>query len=196
MKSSKEKMIAQEPYIPMGRELFDDRLKAQDQVFAFNNLAPSKVKARIQILKSLFAKTGTKLFIESPFRCDYGYNIALGENFYANYNLTILDSAPVHIGENVLIAPNVSLLTATHPIDPELRVAGWELAKAIHIEDNVWIGAHTVVNPGVRIGKNSVIGSGSVVTKDIPSNVVAVGNPCRVLRSITEEDRDDWLLNC
>lgn len=189
-------MIAQEPYIPMGRELFDDRLKAQDQVFAFNNLAPSKVKARIQILKSLFAKTGTKLFIESPFRCDYGYNIALGENFYANYNLTILDSAPVHIGENVLIAPNVSLLTATHPIDPELRVAGWELAKAIHIEDNVWIGAHTVVNPGVRIGKNSVIGSGSVVTKDIPSNVVAVGNPCRVLRNITEEDRDDWLLNC
>ena len=189
MKSSKAKMIAGEPYIPMGKELFEDRLKAQEQVFIFNNLAPSKLKARIQLLKGLFAQAGPKLYIESPFRCDYGYNIHLGDNFYANYNLTILDSAPVHIGKNVLIAPNVSLLTATHPIHPELRVAGWELAKSIHIGDNVWIGAHTVVNPGVSIGENSVIGSGSVVTKDIPANVVAVGNPCKVMRAITVADK-------
>ncbi len=189
MKSSKEKMIAGEIYQAMGRELFDERQHAKEQLHIFNNLAPSKIKARNQILKTLFGETTNLFFIEPPFRCDYGYNIFLGDNFYANFNLTILDCAPVHIGANVMIGPNVSLFTAGHPVHPEPRVAGWEFAKPITIEDNVWIGGHTVVNPGVRIGKNSVIGAGSVVTKDIPANVIAVGNPCRVLRTITERDK-------
>lgn len=189
MKSSKEKMIAGEIYQAMGRELFDERQHAKEQLHIFNNLAPSKIKARNQILKTLFGETTNLFFIEPPFRCDYGYNIFLGDNFYANFNLTILDCAPVHIGVNVMIGPNVSLFTAGHPVHPEPRVAGWEFAKPITIEDNVWIGGHTVVNPGVHIGKNSVIGAGSVVTKDIPDNVIAVGNPCRVLRAITERDK-------
>lgn len=182
-------MTMGEPYIPMGRELFDQRQHAKEQLFLYNNLAPSKIKARNQLLKGLFKETGSRFFIEPPFRCDYGYNIRLGENFYANYNLTILDSAPVHFGDDVLIGPNVSLFTASHPIHPEPRVAGWEFAKPIAIGDRVWIGGHTVINPGVTIGENTVIGAGSVVTKDIPANVVAVGNPCRVLREITEADR-------
>lgn len=189
MKSSKEKMIAGEPYQAMGRELFDERQHAKEELHKYNNLAPSKIKERNQILKQLLGKTGKSFFIEPPFRCDYGYNIELGENFYANYNLTILDCAKVSIGVNVMIAPNVSLFTAGHPIHHEPRVAGWEYALPITIGDHVWIGGNTVINPGVSIGNNSVIGSGSVVTKDIPDNVVAVGNPCRVIKYISEEDK-------
>lgn len=189
MKSSKEKMIAGEVYQAMGRELFDERQYAKEQLYIYNNLEPSKIKQRNQLLKTLFGRSTNLFFIEPPFRCDYGYNIFLGDNFYANFNLTILDCAPVTIGDNVMIGPNVSLFTAGHPVHHEPRVAGWEYAKPITIEDNVWIGGHTVINPDVTIGKNSVIGSGSVVTKDIPENVVAVGNPCRVIRNITEQDK-------
>lgn len=189
MKTAKEKMIAGEIYQAMGRELFDERQYAKEQLHIFNNLEPSKVKGRNQIIKKLLGKTTNLFFIEPPFRCDYGYNIFLGDNFYANFNLTILDCAPVTIGANVMIGPNVSIFTAGHPVHPEPRVAGWEFAKPVTIEDNVWVGGHTVINPGVTIGKNTVIGSGSVVTKDIPENVIAVGNPCRVIRNITDSDK-------
>lgn len=189
IKTEKEKMIAGELYQAMGKELMEERQYAKDQLFQYNNLAPSKIKARNQLLKKLFGKTTSRFFIEPPFRCDYGYNIFLGDNFYANYNLIILDCAQVTIGDNVMIGPNVSLFTAGHPVHPEPRIAGWEFAKPITIGDNVWIGGHTVVNPGVTIGKNTVIGSGSVVTKDIPENVVAAGNPCRVIREITDSDK-------
>ncbi|WDF70467.1 sugar O-acetyltransferase [Sphingobacterium oryzagri] len=189
MKSSKEKMIAGEVYQAMGKELFEERQYAKEQLYTYNNLEPSKIKQRNQLLKKLFGASTNLFFIEPPFRCDYGYNIFLGDNFYANFNLTILDCAPVKIGDNVMIGPNVSLFTAGHPIHHEPRTAGWEYAKPITIEDNVWIGGNTVVNPGVTIGKNTVIGAGSVVTKDIPENVVAVGNPCRVIRNITENDK-------
>ena len=185
-------MIAGDPYLAMDKILFDERQHAKMELFKYNGMEPTKIRARNQILKNLLGKTASTFFIEPPFRCDYGYNIELGDNFYANYNLTILDCAPVKIGNNVMIAPNVSLFTAGHPVHPEPRIAGWEYAFPIVIEDNVWIGGNTVINPGVTIGKNSVIGSGSVVTKDIPANVVAAGNPCRVIRSITEEER----LNC
>ena len=190
MKSAKEKMIAGEPYQAMGRELFDERQHAKEELHKYNSLAPTKIKARNQMLKKLLGKTGKSFFIEPPFRCDYGYNIELGENFYANYNLTILDCAKVTIGDNVMIGPNVALYTAGHPIHHEPRVAGWEFARPISIGDNAWIGGNTVINPGVRIGKNTVIGSGSVVTKDIPDNVVAVGNPCRVIKEIRDGDRE------
>lgn len=189
MKSSKDKMLDGEAYIAMGRELFDARQKAKEQLFKFNNLEPNKIKARNQLLKELLGKTEGRFYIEPPFRCDYGFNIELGDEFYANYNLTILDGAKVSIGNHVLIGPNVSLFTATHPVHPEPRSAGWEFTKPITIEDHVWIGGQTVINPGVRIGKNTVIGSGSVVTKDIPANVIAAGNPCKVIRSITEADK-------
>lgn len=190
MKSAKEKMISGAPYYATDRELFAERQHAKEEIYKYNNLAPSKIKERNQILKKLFGKTIKSFFIEPPFRCDYGYNIEIGENFYANYNLTILDCAKVKIGDNVMIAPNVSLFTAGHPIHSEPRIGGLEFALPITIEDNVWIGGHVVINPGVRIGKNSVIGSGSIVTKDIPSDVVAAGNPCRVIRSITDKDRE------
>ncbi|MBD1425281.1 sugar O-acetyltransferase [Sphingobacterium arenae] len=188
-KTEKEKMITGELYQAMGKELMEERQYAKEQLFQYNNLEPSKIKARNQILKKLFGETTSRFFIEPPFRCDYGYNIFLGDNFYANYNLIVLDCAPVIIGDNVMIGPNVSLFTAGHPVHHEPRIAGWEFAKPINIGDNVWIGGHTVINPGVTIGKNTVIGSGSVVTKNIPENVVAAGNPCRVLREITDKDK-------
>ncbi|PVH26729.1 sugar O-acetyltransferase [Sphingobacterium corticibacter] len=189
MKTAKEKMIAGEPYRADGRELFDERQKAKEVLMEYNNLAPACIKDRARIIKNLFGKTGKAFWIEPPFRCDYGYNIEIGENFYANFNLTILDCALVAIGDNVMFGPNVSLFTAGHPIHAEPRVAGWEYALPIHIGDNCWIGGNTVINAGITIGENTVIGSGSVVTKSIPANVVAVGNPCRVIKTITEEDK-------
>ena len=127
--------------------------------------------------------------METPFHCDYGYNIEAGNNFYANYNLTILDVGKVVIGENVMVAPNVSIYTAGHPIHPDSRNSGYEYGIGVTIGNNVWIGGNTVINPGVHIGDNVVVGSGSVVTKDIPANAIAAGNPCKVLRFITDADR-------
>lgn len=192
MNSPKEKMIAGMPYLDSDGQLFKERQYAKEELKRFNDSEPKQIKFRKQLIHKLFKSTGSRFFIEPPFRCDYGYNISIGENFYSNYNCTILDCAPVTIGENVLFGPNVSLFTAGHPLHFEARNQGWEFAAPIIIEDNVWIGGQVVINPGVRIGKNTVIGSGSVVTKDIPADVVAVGNPCRVLRYITEADRVDY----
>lgn len=188
-------MIAGLPYIDSEGQLFKERQYAKEELKRFNDSEPKQLKFRKQIIQKLFKATGTRFFLEPPFRCDYGYNIAIGENFYSNYNCTILDGAPVTIGDNVLFGPNVSLFTAGHPLHFEARNQSWEFALPIVIEDNVWIGGHVVVNPGVRIGKNSVIGSGSIVTKDIPADVVAAGNPCRVIRNITEADRITYAEN-
>ena len=156
---------------------------------------PSDVEKRNELIRRLFGKIRDQFFIEPPFRCDYGYNISIGDNFYANYNCTILDCASVTIGDNLLFAPNVCLFTAGHPIHFEPRNQGIEYAFPITIGDNVWIGGGVIVNPGITIGSNVVIGSGSVVTKDIPSNVVAAGNPCKVLKAITDDDRDKYFRN-
>jgi len=145
---------------------------------------PSRIEERKQLLRELLGKTGKDFLIEQPFYCDYGYNINLGENFYSNVNCVILDGAPVTFGDNVFIAPNCGFYTAGHPLDVQQRNQGLEYAKPIHVGNNVWIGAHVSVLPGVTIGDNCVIGAGSVVTKDIPANSLAVGNPCRVIRSI------------
>ena len=142
-----------------------------------------------EMIKNILGKTGEEICIEQPFRCDYGKNIEVGNNFFANYNCVILDVAKVTIGENVMFAPNVSIYTAGHPIHPESRNSGYEYGIPVTIGDNVWIGGNVVITPGVTIGNNVVIGAGSVVTKDIPDNVIAVGSPCRVLREITENDR-------
>ncbi len=189
MKTEKEKMLAGEPYKAFGEELFEERQRAKDLVFQLNALHPSKVEERDQLIIKLFGKTGSRFYIEPPFRCDYGYNIFIGENFYANYNCVILDCAPVTIGANVLFAPGVNIFTAGHPVHHEPRNEEFEYAFPVSIGDNVWVGGNVIINPGISIGNNAVIGAGSVVTKDIPPNVIAVGNPCNVIREIKEEDK-------
>lgn len=189
MASEKEKMLTQQPYLASDKELSQERIFAQKTCFEVNSLSPELLEERNTILKKLLGATIDKFYIEPPFHCDYGYNITLGENFYSNYNLIILDCAEVHIGDNVMLAPNVSIFTAGHPIDAEKRNQGWEYAIPVTIGNNVWIGGNTVINPGIKIGDNTVIGSGSVLTRDIPANVIAAGNPCKVIREITEDDR-------
>lgn len=189
MDNEKAKMLSGQPYKAFGDVLLSERQYAKELIFDFNNLRPTDIEKRNEIIKNLFGKTGNTFFIEPPFRCDYGYNIEIGENFYSNYNLIILDCGKVIIGDNVLIAPNVGIYTAGHPLHYEPRNEGYEYAFPIFIGNNVWIGGNVIINPGVKIGDNSVIGAGSVVTRDIPADVVAVGNPCRVLKQITEDDK-------
>lgn len=188
MMTEKEKMLCGAPYLAFGEELTAERLHAKEVVFEFNNLPPGAIEKRHELLRGLFGSVGERFYIEPPFRCDYGYNIHWGMGSYANYNLVILDCARVTIGDQVLMGPNVSLYTAGHPLDPVMRAQDIEFAKPITIGNRVWIGGGATINPGVTIGENTVIGAGSVVTRDIPANVVAVGNPCRVLRPITAEE--------
>ena len=188
--SEKDKMLAGELYdANYDKELIKDRYKAKDICFEYNNLKPSDFESKDRIIKKLFAETGKQIIVEQNFWCDYGYNISVGDNFYTNHNCTILDGAKVVFGDNVFIAPNCVFSTAGHAIDSEQRAKGLEIALPITVGDNVWIGANVTVLPGVRIGSNTIIGAGSVVNKDIPEQVIAVGNPCRVLRQITEEDK-------
>ena len=189
MQSEKEKSHAGKLYKAFGKELFEERQYAKELVFQFNALHPSKIREREDLIRKLFGSTGEKFFIEPPFRCDYGYNINIGNNFYSNYNLIILDCAKVVFGDNVLIGPNVGIYPAGHPVHPDLRNQEYEFALPVTIGNNVWIGGSVVINPGITIGDNSVIGSGSVVTKNIPANVVAAGNPCKVLRAISDADK-------
>ena len=158
--------------------------KAKNMCHQFNQTLPSKREDRKQILKQLLGKTGENFLIEQNFYCDYGYNIEIGENFYANHNLVILDGAKVKFGEYVYIGPNCSFYTINHPLTARERNTGISYAKTIIVGDNVWIGGNVVILPGVVIGNNVTIGAGSVVTKDIPSNVLAYGNPCKVIKEI------------
>lgn len=192
MKSEKELMLSGKLYKALDDELFKDSRKARRLTRLFNNSNEEDLEYRTDLLKQLFKSVGENIYIEPPFRCDYGSNISIGKNFYANYDCIILDVCDVNIGNNVLFAPRVSVFTAGHPIDAEVRNELLEFGKPVTIGNSVWIGGNTVINPGVTIGNNVVIGSGSVVTKDIPDNVIAVGNPCRVLREITEEDKNYW----
>ncbi len=169
-------------------ELVAERLAAADMTYELNRLRPSQVAEREAVIRRLLGRTGKNVSIVSPFFCDYGYNIEIGENFFMNMNCVILDGAKVTFGDNVFVAPGCGFYTAGHPLDAEKRNAGLEYALPIRIGNNVWIGAQVCVLPGVTIGDNSVIGAGSVVTKDIPSGVLAAGNPCRVIRPITEAD--------
>lgn len=165
-----------------------EMISCKDKCFRYNSLAPSETEKRRELIKELFGKTAENFTVLAPFWCDYGYNIEIGDNFFANHNCVILDGAKVRFGNNVFIAPNCGFYTAGHPIDGARRNAGLEYAYPITVGDNVWIGGGVQVMPGVTIGSNSVIGGGSVVTHDIPPNVVAVGNPCRVLRKIEDAE--------
>ena len=173
-------------------QLLKERLVCRQKCQEYNLIPVSLLNEKELFIKQLFAKVGTNPIIEQPFQCDYGYNIEVGNNFYSNVNLVILDGAKVTFGDNVFIAPNCGLYTAGHPLDAERRNEGLEYALPIVVGNNVWIGAGVSVLPGVTIWNNSVIGAGSVVTKDIPHGVIAVGNPCRVVRQITEDDKDKW----
>lgn len=187
----KERMLANLPYKAWMDGLSEEHMACRKKIFEYNNTPPDQVEKKREILRSLLGSCGDGyLNIESPFYCDYGYNIFVGENFFANYNFVVLDVGRVTIGDNAQIAPNVAIYTAGHPVHPESRNSGYEYGIDVTIGDNVWIGGNSCIMPGVTIGNNVVIGAGSVVTKSIPDNVIAFGNPCRVFRKITEEDRD------
>ena len=189
MKTEWDKMIQGELYDPRVAELDQARRKARDLLKAFNDSRPQELKRRRQLLGELFAAQPVRLWIEPPFYCDYGRNIRLGEGIFFNFNCVILDPAPVDIGDRVLLGPNVQIYTASHPMDAALRSAGQEFALPVRIGEDVWIGGAAVICPGVSIGARSVIGAGSVVTRDIPPDVFAAGNPCRVIRSIEPGER-------
>ena len=165
-------------------ELMNERIKAKDLCYEYNHLKPSQTNERTEIMKKILGKTKDNFLIEQSFECDYGYNIEIGENFYSNHNLVILDANKVVFGDNVFIGPNCGFYTAGHPLDAETRNKGLEYAKPIKVGNDVWFGGNVVVLPGVKIGNNVVIGAGSVVAKDIPENSVAVGNPCKVIKNI------------
>lgn len=188
--NQKERMFSGLPYKAWLDGLSQERLACQEKLGRFNALPPQAREEAAALLKELFGKTRESVHVVPPLYCDYGTNIQVGENFFANYHFTVLDCAPVTIGDNVQIAPNVSIYTAGHPLHPDSRNSGYEYALPITIGDNVWIGGNVVICPGVTIGDCAVIGAGSVVTRDVPPWTVAAGNPCRVLRQITEADRD------
>ena len=188
--NQKERMLAGLPYKAWLDGLTEEREANKVRIWRYNQFSPADRETRDKLIREIIGKCGKSVSFEVPFHCDYGWNIEVGENFYANYNCTILDVGHVKIGKNVMFAPNVSIFTAGHPVHPDSRNSGYEYGIPVTIGDNVWRGGGVIVTPGVTIGNNVVIGAGSVVTKDIPDNVIAVGNPCRVLRAITEADRD------
>lgn len=192
MTTEKEKMLSEQLYQASDATLKADMKRARQLTRLFNTSTEEQLDYRTTLLKQLFAKTGEQLYIEPNLRCDYGSNITVGDAFYANYDCVLLDVAPITIGENVMFGPRVSLLTASHPLDATVRISGLEYGEAITIGDNVWLGGSVTVNPGVTIGANTIIGSGSVVTKTIPANVIAAGNPCRVIRELTVADQQLW----
>ena len=183
--TEKEKMLAGELYdANYNEDLIKERYTVKDKCLEYNNMKPSDLENRKELMKTILGKTKDIFLIEQPFICDYGYNIEIGENFYSNHNLTILDANKVTFGDNVFIGPNCGFYTAGHPIDYIARNKGLEYAKTITVGDNVWFGGNVVVLPGVTIGSNVVIGAGCVVNKDVPSNVVVVGNPCRIIKEL------------
>lgn len=192
--TEKEKMIAGLPYNPADPQLTKDRIKSRILFQKFNNLnlpdneedANKVFEERSNILKNLLGSTGESIYIEPNFKCDYGYNISVGNNFYANFDCIMLDICKITIGENCFLAPGVHIYTATHPIDPIERL-NYEFGKPVTIGNNVWIGGHSTINPGVNIGNNVVVASGSVVTKDVPNNVVVGGNPAKIIKTIKTE---------
>ncbi|MCX8617933.1 sugar O-acetyltransferase [Gilliamella sp. B2923] len=182
--TEKEKMLAGLLYDPCINLLDKERLYAQDLCFQINQLSPLVEEQRQRLFQTLLGKTGKLFTIMPGFQCDYGYNIEIGENFFANFNCIMLDAAKITFGDNVLVAPNCGFYTSGHPLDSQIRNSGLEFAKPITIGNNVWIGGNVIVLPNVTIGDNTVIAAGSIVDRDIPSNVVAMGTPCRVYKTL------------
>ena len=190
MSKMKERLHTGEVYFPGDEDIMTQQLQCLEKLYDYNATRPTELEKRAKILKEMFAEIGEGCYIEPPFRANFGgKHCHFGKNVYANFNLTCVDDTHVYVGDCTMFGPNVTLATAGHPILPALREKGYQYNLPIHIGKNCWLGANVVVLPGVTIGDNSVIGAGSVVTKDIPANVVAVGNPCKVLRPINERDR-------
>lgn len=188
--SMRDRIKAGELFTDMCEGLPEERLRGKELMYEFNHTRPSEVEKRDKLIREMFGKVGKHVWVEPPVYFSYGTNIHIGDNFYANFNFTIVDDYTVTIGDNVLIAPNVTISVTGHPVHHELRKAGEMFSFPVTIGNNVWIGSNVVINPGITIGDNSVIGAGSVVTKDIPPDVVAVGVPCKVIRTITDRDKE------
>ncbi len=186
----KRKMHTGELYLPMDDAIMKEQMICLEKLYDYNATRPSEGEKRTQLLKEMFAEIGDDCYIEPPLHANWGgHHVHFGKNVYANFNLTLVDDTHIYVGDYTMIGPNVTLATAGHPILPELREQGYQYNAPVSIGRNCWIGANVVIVPGVTIGNNVVIGAGSVVTKDLPDNVVAVGNPCKVLRTINEHDR-------
>lgn len=189
IKDIKEKMHNKGLYYCNDEELMREQLQLLDQVYEFNQIRPSYIEERQEMMKKMFARVGENCYIESPFHASWGgKHVHLGNDVYINFNLSLVDDSDIYIGDGVLIAPNVTIACGTHPIRPDIRCKQAQYNLPIYIGNRVWIGANCVIMPGVKIGENSVIGAGSIVTKDVPANVIAVGNPCRILREIDDND--------
>lgn len=186
----REKMHSGDLYLSADNDLVAEQLTFLEKLYDFNLTRPLEQKKRADLLKNMFAEIGDDCYIEPPLHSNWGgKHVHFGKGVYANFNLTLVDDTHIYVGDHTMIGPNVVLATAGHPILPELRPDAYQFNLPIHIGNNCWLGAGVIVLPGITIGDNSVIGAGSVVTKDIPANVVAVGNPCKVLREINEHDR-------
>lgn len=192
----KDKMHTGELYLPGDEEIMRHQLKRLDRLYDFNMTRPTELKKREEMLREMFAEIGDDCYIEPPFHSNFGgEHVHFGNHIYANFGLTLVDDTHIYVGDNTMFGPHVTVATAGHPIDPTLRAKEYQYNMSIHIGKNCWIGAGSLILPGVTIGDNTVIGAGSVVTKDIPSSVVAVGNPCRVMRDVGEHDREYYFKN-
>ena len=188
--NAKERMKSGKIYFCTDEELAKEQLRRLDRLYDFNQTRPSEMAKRMGLLKEILAEVGENCYVEPPLHANWGCHTHFGNNVYANFNLTLVDDTDIYVGDGVLFGPNVVVAVAGHPVDPDLRRKVAQFNLPVHIGNNVWIGAGAIILPGIAIGDNSVIGAGSVVTKDVPANVVAVGNPCRVLREIGEHDRE------
>lgn len=191
MSTMKERMHTGELYLPGDDEIMEDQLKRLDRLYDFNATRPTEMERRNQLLQEMFAEIGEGCYLEPPLHSNFGGgHVHFGKGVYANFNLTLVDDTHIYVGDYTMFGPNVTIATAGHPILPELREQSYQYNMPVHIGRNCWLGAGVIVLPGINIGDNVVIGAGSIVTKDIPSNVVAVGNPCRVLRPVNDRDRE------
>ncbi len=189
--SMKDKLHTGELYLPGDEDIMREQLKCLDRLYDFNMTRPTELDKRQALMKEMFAEIGENCYIEPPFHSNFGgKHCHLGNNVYFNFGATMVDDTHIYIGDCTMLGPNVVLATAGHPILPELREQGYQYNAPIHIGKNCWLGAGVIVMPGVTIGDNTVVGAGSIVTKDLPSNVVAVGNPCRILREVNDHDRE------
>ncbi|MBR6514930.1 MAG: sugar O-acetyltransferase [Clostridia bacterium] len=185
------KMHTGDIYPPYDKEIFAKQTECLDKLYDFNQTRPTELEKRGKMLKEMFCEIGENCYIEPPFHANFGgKHVHFGNNIYANFNLSLVDDTHIYVGDCTMFGPNVTVATAGHPILPELREQGYQYNMPVHIGRNCWLGAGVIVLPGVTIGDNTVVGAGSVVTKDLPSNVVAVGNPCRVLREINDRDKE------
>lgn len=189
--TEREKIHSGQIYDPADGTVMEEQLQYLDRLFAFNQIPPSHLRERTEMMQQMFAQVGENCYIESPLRSNWGcHHVHFGKNVYCNFNVTFVDDTHIYVGDYTMLGPNVVLATAGHPIHPALREKGLQYNMPVHIGKNCWLGAGVIVMPGVTVGDNTVIGAGSVVTKDIPAGVVAVGNPCRVLRPVSDHDRE------